>query len=153
MNFKIKHNYDPKKVSEIFRQEITRSLNEIADTIAGATVGKSSVGIAATFTHDSTPDAFGANPSPVGGPPGVLTGTLRRSFRTRPVFKEGRNVRVAAGTNVAYARDHEFGLNGMPARPFMEQGIQDALPYATKLLNAAPRRILKRINATKGPPK
>lgn len=146
MNIKIRHNYDPKKVSQIFREEIGRSLNEIADTIAGATVGKSSVGIASVFTQKSPPAA------PPGGPPGVRTGTLRRSFRTRPVFKEGRNIRVAAGTNVTYARKLEFGL-GVPARPFMEAGIQDALPYATKLLNAAPRRIVRRINATKGPPK
>jgi phage gpG-like protein len=42
-------------------------------------------------------------PSPVGGPPGTVTGNLRRSITATPA----KNGRAIVGTNARYARSHE----------------------------------------------
>lgn len=45
------------------------------------------------------------NPSPAGGPPGTVTGNLRRSM----ALTEPANMRAAITTNSKYARIHEYG--------------------------------------------
>jgi phage gpG-like protein len=52
----------------------------------------------------------GGRSSPAGGPPGVATGTLRRSVQIDiGGLTRGDTARVRVGTNVEYARIHEFG--------------------------------------------
>jgi phage gpG-like protein len=46
-------------------------------------------------------------PSPVGGPPGTVTGNLRRSITATPA----KNGRAIVGTNALYARIHEQGMD------------------------------------------
>jgi hypothetical protein len=95
MKAKIYDNFDADVVAKIFAQEITRALNMAAEAIAGGASGGEAVGIRSVFSHDSKGTG---KPSPKGTPPGVDTGTLRRSFRTRPTRREGDTIRVAAGT-------------------------------------------------------
>lgn len=144
---KIRDNFDPAVVSKIFGQEITRALNLAAEALAGGAAGGEAVGIRSVFTHDSKGSG---RPSPKGTPPGVDTGTLRRSFRTRPTRKVGQTLRVAAGTNVDYATKHEFGI-GTPQRPFMNQGISSAKPYIDRIFAAVGPKIKARCQREAGP--
>ena len=144
---KIRDNFDPAVVSKIFGQEITRALNLAAEALAGGAAGGEAVGIRSAFTHDSKGSG---RPSPKGTPPGVDTGTLRRSFRTRPTRRVGQTIRVAAGTNVLYAKRHEFGI-GTPQRPFMNQGISSAKPYIDRIFAAVGPKIKARCQREAGP--
>lgn len=49
------------------------------------------------------------SPSKPGTPPGVKTGTLRRSIQVDRSKNKGKRPRVRVGTNLVYARIHEFG--------------------------------------------
>ena len=149
MKAKIRENFDPDVVAKIFREEITRALNLSAEAVAGGVAGGEAVGIRSVFKHDSKGSG---RPSPKGTPPGVLTGTLRRPFRTRPAAREGNSVRVSAGTNVLYAERHEFGM-GTPKRPFMNQGISSATPYIDRIFAAMGPRIKIRCQNEAGPVK
>jgi len=140
-------NFDADVVAKIFAQEITRTLNMAAEAIAGGASGGEAVGIRSVFSHDSKGSG---KPSPKGTPPGVDTGTLRRSFRTRPTRREGETIRVSAGTDVNYAMKHEFGI-GTPQRPFMVQGISSATPYIDRIFSALGPRIKIRCQNEAGP--
>lgn len=63
--------------------------------------------------------SFGTSPSPPGGPPGVLTGTLRRSIATRLI---PGNAQV--GTNVVYARRLELGFESQEPRPYLYPALK-----------------------------
>jgi phage gpG-like protein len=41
------------------------------------------------------------------------------------------------GTNVPYGRKHEFGLEGLPARPFMRPSLEKKRPAVFKLIEEA----------------
>lgn len=66
---------------------------------------------------------------------GVVTGRLRSSISTAPTQKQGNVYRAIIGTNVVYARRHEYGdveLGithkkglGIPPRPFMRPAVSD----------------------------
>ena len=56
---------------------------------------------------------------------GVVTGRLRASLATRPAEKHGDTYIARIGTNVVYARTHEFGRGAIPARPFIKPALQD----------------------------
>jgi HK97 gp10 family phage protein len=47
----------------------------------------------------------------------------------------GTNVRSADGR--AYGRDHELGLNGMPARPFLRPSLEKKRPAVFKMIEEA----------------
>ena len=61
--------------------------------------------------------SHGAAPAPVGQPPGVRTGHLRRSWqmgnqmgsRDKTAIRAAVNPRIRVGSNLAYARIHELG--------------------------------------------
>lgn len=57
------------------------------------------------FVKQSFPKTSWFQPSPVGGPPGTVTGNLRRSITATPA----KNGRAVVGTNARYARIHEDG--------------------------------------------
>ena len=123
----IRTNFSGKVISDAMTKALIRFVSDAADMVAGAKAGKSGplVGISSVFVKKSPP------PSPVGQPPGVRTGTLLRSWRTRPGRKvKGRGVAVA-GSNVPYARAHEYGI-GVPERPYMQKGINSAKPEIAK---------------------
>ena len=147
MDVKIRDNFDANQVARIFREEVVRAMNLASEALAGGASGGAAIGIRSVFTHDSSGDN---NPSPRGRPPGVDTGTLRRSFRTRPAKKIGQLVRVTAGTNVDYAMKHEFGI-GTPARPFMLEGISSATPYIDRILSSLGPKVKIRWKKTAGP--
>tara|TARA_R100001510_G_scaffold57512_2_gene65898 strand:+ start:1639 stop:2109 length:471 start_codon:yes stop_codon:yes gene_type:complete len=146
--FEARHNIDAKKIAKVMSEEIARTLNVSAEAIAGGSSGKQAIGIRSVFKHDSLNSD---KPAPKGGPPGVLTGTLRRSFRTRKAKTVGRTIRVAAGTNVLYAKIHEFGLGRMPKRPFMKKGIKSASPFIRKQFSTLGPRIRARLRQEAGP--
>ena len=60
-------------------------------------------------------------PSPPGKPPGVRTGTLRRSIQIDRSKNKGPKPMIRVGTNLVYAPAHEFGskVGNLPMRPFM----------------------------------
>lgn len=83
------------------------------------------------------------------GQVGVITGTLRRSIKTN-VIKEGTRTRAIIGSNVIYARIHEFGGQAgrgrsvrIPARPYIGPAITD---NETEIKNIIQRAIRKEIN-------
>jgi hypothetical protein len=124
---RFRHNVNAAKVSEIFHREIVDMTNDIAEAIAGGQAGGRMIGIASIFKAKSPP------PSTAPDPPGVRTGSLRRSFRTRVKSVERGRVVVAAGTDTKYAKPLEFGSRrGLEPRPFMAKGIRSAGPYIAK---------------------
>lgn len=74
--------------------------------------------------------SFGASPSPPGGPPGVLTGTLRRSITTRLI-----PMNAQVGTNVVYARRLEFGYKTQEPRPYLYPALKRNKVEIVKILN------------------
>ena len=74
--------------------------------------------------------SFGTSPSPPGGPPGVLTGTLRRSIATRLI---PGNAQV--GTNVVYARRLELGYKTQEARPYLYPALKRNKAEILKIIN------------------
>ncbi len=63
---------------------------------------------------------------------GVKTGRLRSSISSSQTAKSGNSYETRVGTNVAYARIHEYGgytgrnrSTFIPARPFLAPSIQD----------------------------
>lgn len=63
---------------------------------------------------------------------GVRTNRLRSSISSSEAIKSGNEYSVKVGTNVEYARIHEFGgMTGrglktrMPARPFLRPSVED----------------------------
>jgi phage gpG-like protein len=63
---------------------------------------------------------------------GVRTGRLRSSIATTPAQKSGDTYYCTIGTNVVYARIHEYGGQtgrnhavNMPKRPFMRPAVED----------------------------
>lgn len=58
----------------------------------------------------------GPGPSPAGSPPAVQTGTLRRSVQVDRSKNKGKHPKVRIGTNLVYARIHEFGGTITPKR-------------------------------------
>jgi phage gpG-like protein len=58
---------------------------------------------------------------------GVVTGRLRSSITAKPTEHSGNTYTTKIGTNVEYARVHEFGYppRNIPARPYLVPGIQD----------------------------
>lgn len=83
--------------------------------------------------------SFVASPSPPGGPPGVLTGTLKRSIATRLM-----PMNVQVGTNVIYARRLEFGFTGTDSRG--RSYNQAARPYLYPALRRNKAEIIKIIS-------
>ena len=147
MRANVRDNFDSDLISKIIVQEVTRALNLTAEAIAGGAAGARAIGIRSVFKHDSKGTG---KPSPKGTPPGVDTGTLRRSFRTKPAKKMGKTLRVSAGTDVDYAIKHEFGIR-TPKRPFMKQGIDSAKSYVNRLFAALGPKIKARCKREAGP--
>jgi phage gpG-like protein len=145
--FDVKHDIDAARLAAILREEVTKTLNISAEAIAGGADGEDEIGISTVFVHDSLSSD---KPAPKGGPPGVLTGTLSRSFKTRKASGKGKAIRVSAGTDVLYARVHEFGLGRMPKRPFMKKGIKSASPFIRRQFKSLASRIRARIQKEGG---
>jgi phage gpG-like protein len=64
---------------------------------------------------------------------GVVTGRLRSSITASPTIKSGDTYTAKIGTNVVYARIHEYGgqtgrkhATTIPARPYMRPAIEDS---------------------------
>ena len=141
-----RHNFDGDMVNEIIETRLLKLLNDTAEALAGANVGGYRAGIAYVFDKKSPP------PAPEGGPPGVRTGTLRRSFRTRPAKGKGKKLVSVAGTDVEYAVFHEYG-RGVPRRPFMEAGIKTAVPLVRRMIRKVGPDVRAAIRKRKGPPR
>ncbi|MEM6504803.1 MAG: HK97 gp10 family phage protein [Planctomycetota bacterium] len=58
----------------------------------------------------------GSSPAPHSKPPGVKTGTLRRSIQVDRSRNRGKRPVVRVGTNLQYAKIHEFGGVITPTR-------------------------------------
>ena len=56
---------------------------------------------------------------------GRVTGRLATSISVIRAEKVRDNVVAKIGTNVIYARTHEFGRDAIPARPFLWPALQD----------------------------
>lgn len=75
----------------------------------------------------------GPSPSAPGEPPGVVSGTLRRSI-THEVERGPSGVVGRIGTNVEYSIPLEFGTSRMSARPFMRPGLEKGKKQIAKIL-------------------
>lgn len=65
----------------------------------------------------------GPSPSAPGEPPGVITGTFRRSIAWE--IDEGRKELIGRiGTNLIYALPLEFGTSKMAARPWARPALE-----------------------------
>jgi len=106
-----KHNFNATTISRAV-------LDELVDVV-NWTASKYQITIKESMNRKSPP------PSTPGSPPGVRTGSLRRSFTTRPAKRIGSRVVLALGTNTKYARPLEYGTRKMAARPFMRPALND----------------------------
>lgn len=65
----------------------------------------------------------------------VQTGRLRGSIALRVLTDPNAGKFYAqVGTNVAYGRKHEFGLQGMPERPFLRPSLEKKRPEVFKMI-------------------
>lgn len=135
-------NYRARVVRKIVLEDTAQTLNIVAELLAGGTIDGTQTGFPATMTRKSPP------PSRPGQPPNVRTGTLKRSFATRPAYTIGNRIVSNVGTNVKYAKKLEFGdsSKNLRARPFIERGVDLAQPYITQRLVETPKRIAKAIS-------
>lgn len=122
-------------------------VNFASGAISGASLANEYVGMKKVLNQYKSTKG---NPAPVGGPPGNLTGTLIRSWGTRPAGKIKGRIVGKAGTDVAYAPIHEYGLNGRP-RPFMQAGIDSAKPAIAKRLRKIGPAVKLTIKRKRGP--
>lgn len=76
----------------------------------------------------------GPSPSAPGEPPGVVTGTLRRSY-THEVEKTPHGIVGRVGTNMGYALPLELGTSKMAARPHIRPGLEKSRKGAAKILS------------------
>lgn len=74
-------------------------------------------------------------PSRPGSPPAVITGTLRRSIRTRGPRRVGYRWEGFVGPTAAYGRVHELGgpsgrglRTHLPPRPYLRPGLATSIP-------------------------
>ena len=146
-------NFKAQTINDAIMNDIVDVMNYAASAVTGASVkGKGDrpsqlIGIKNVFEHDS----WGTGrPSDAPEPPGVLTGTLRRSFTTKSARKFKGRVIASGGTNVKYARIHEYGLGRHPKRPFMKLGIDSAIPSIKQQLTKIEKRVKERIKRSKG---
>lgn len=150
----VKHNFNSKTISDAVLDDMVRVVNFAASAVAGARIKgdgdqpPKTVGIRSVFTHDSF-----HGPAPRGGPPGILTGTLARSFTTKVARRVRGRAIAQAGTDVTYGRIHEFGLGRMPRRPFVRRGINKARPAIKKQLKRVGLRVKTAIAKKVEPPK
>lgn len=77
----------------------------------------------------------GSSPSAPGEPPGIRTGTLRRSI-THEVEKTSTGIVGRVGTNVKYAPHLEFGTSKMAARPFIRPKFAENEKRIAKILTS-----------------
>lgn len=80
-------------------------------------------------------DLGGKSPSAPGEPPGVVTGTLRRSI-TYEVERDAKGVTGRVGTNISYSIPLEFGSSRMAARPFLRPGLEKNKKDIAKILTS-----------------
>jgi HK97 gp10 family phage protein len=67
----------------------------------------------------------------------VRTGRLRGSIAYRVTALENGKFSAMVGTNVPYGRKHEFGLEGLPERPFMRPSLEKKRPAVFKMIEEA----------------
>lgn len=137
-----RHNFSAKIVAEVMTEDLAKSLVIAAELFTGGVKAMASedgpprlTGVVAVMNRKSPPA------SRPGMPPGVRTGTLKRSFRARPTAKIGKFLVAAAGTNVDYARDLQFKKN----RPFMEKSFQNIRPMIEERLLGTQARIRRKL--------
>jgi HK97 gp10 family phage protein len=63
--------------------------------------------------------------------------TLRDSINFRVTALENGKFSAVVGTNIPYAKKHEFGLEGMPERPFMRPSLEKKRPEVFKMIEEA----------------
>jgi len=80
-------------------------------------------------------DLSGKSPSAPGDPPGVVTGTLRRSI-TYEVERDAKGVTGRVGTNLIYSLPLEFGCSRFSARPFLRPGLEKNKKEIAKILTS-----------------
>jgi HK97 gp10 family phage protein len=66
----------------------------------------------------------------------VRTGTLRRSI-TAQTEDRGNEIVGQVGTNVKYAKFHEFGTRKLPERSFLRSGLADRAPNIKEAIEKA----------------
>lgn len=81
-------------------------------------------------------------PRGVGDPMNAWLGTkgawrLRNSITYKVTALESGKFSAVVGTNVPYGRKHEFGLQGMPERPFMRPSLEKKRPAVFKMIEEA----------------
>jgi len=71
------------------------------------------------FLEGDIKKSFGKSPSASGEPPGVITGTLKRSITYEIEGLIGR-----VGTNVEYGKHLELGTEHIAPRPFLRPALE-----------------------------
>ena len=131
-------------------EEIVDLVNFASTAISGSIDGSKGGSVTGIKSVLNRFKSTKGNPAPAGGPPGNLTGTLMRSFGTRPAGKIRGKVVGKVGTDVAYAPIHEFGLNGV-RRPFMGEGISTAKPIIARRMRKVGLNVKLQIKRKRGP--
>ena len=119
-----KHNVKSSTAKKVFDDAFVNIVNTFNEAMVNE--------IKKSMRHKSPP------PSKAGDPPGVKTGTLRRSLATRPATQFGGKIVTVAGTNVKYARFLEFAREPKRRRPFFAPVVKAGRlrPLFEKVLSA-----------------
>ena len=94
--------------------------------------------------HGAAPLSGKSTPSAAGQPPGLVTGSLRRSIQIDNSSNKGLKPAVLVGTNLVYGAVHEFGSNTHPKRPFVAPGASMSTAAIAKANVAIFRQVVKK---------
>lgn len=119
--------FHPEKIVKAMLQDITNGVDRAAKLYLDA--------VDYELSRRSSNKGNGGIPSPVGSPPALKTGTLRRSVQHVPARVVKKEVRAKVGSNLVYAPVHEF------SKKFPR-------PYFRPALNKTRRRMVSAINAS-----
>ena len=76
---------------------------------------------------------------------GVVTGRLRSSIRYLIQAVGGKQFNIRLGTDLIYARAHEYGYEarGLRKRPFLRPGTEDKIPELKERIEEMLERVAK----------
>jgi len=121
---------DDRAIKE-FQQKVERWCRVAPEEVKKALkLGGEKVRAEVQFRHLSGPRM----PRGIGDPVNATLGTgsgdwrLKNSIALRVMALESGKFSAQIGTNVPYARKHEYGLEGMPERPFLRPSIEKKRP-------------------------
>lgn len=130
-----------------FEMAMRQGAYESLDTAAVITKGSVQKQLSKHGVATGVAKKFGvtdkARSSEPGQPPGLRTGTLRRSIQIDRSQNKGDRPFVLTGSNLVYSRIHELGGPHHPKRPYLLPGLRVSADPVRKAIAAIFRKAIK----------